>query len=394
MFDQNTQQKAVKKTALGISNNSFGKLSVVTLLTVLVVFIALRLTAPTIITWYANRAIERTPAIVGSVDDVDLALIAGNYSIKGVNIRQLGDKETFPLFIADRVNVSILWSELFWGELVTEITVIKPTIGLYDRPDDKVFEDSAITDEKTWIGLVRDLTPFAIDKLTVENGTFIMDAQAQLKRSEFSVQNIQLIVTNIANASVTDTVAIAKMTGDIQNQAQLKLSANFDPNTNKPTFDINIEMERLPVSYIDSLMKFYAPFDLEAGQIELASELKSVNGKVTGDVQAGIYKLDVFSWHEDVVEDGDNPIQLIFDMIGGALASLLESGDKYLIATRVSIEGSLDDPDVSTFDALLGILKNAFIEAYSLKVEDSVSGLEEPLSDNKESPKAKAEVES
>ena len=383
MFDQNTQQKAVKKTPLGISNNRFGKLSVVTLLTVLVVFIALRLTAPTIITWYANRAIERTPAIVGSVDDVDLALIAGNYSIKGVNIRQLGDKETFPLFIAERVNVSILWSELLWGELVTEITVIKPTIGLYDRPDDKVFEDSAITDEKTWIGLARDLTPFAIDKLIVENGTFIMDAQAQLKRSEFSVQNIQLIVTNIANASVSDTVAIAKMTGDIQNQAQLKLAANFDPNTNKPTFDINIEMERLPVSYIDSLMKFYAPFDLEAGQIELASELKSVNGKVTGYVQAGIYKLDVFSWHEDVVEDGDNPIQLIFDMIGGALASLLESGDKDLIATRVSIEGTLDDPDVSTFDALSGILRNAFIEAYNLKVEDSVSGLKEPIEINK-----------
>ena len=59
----------------------------------------------------------------------------------------------------------------------------------------------------------------------------------------------------------------------------------------------------------------------------------------------------------------------------------------------MSIDGVIDDPDVSSFDALLGILKNAFIEAYSMKLEDSVNGLEESLKDNKEYSKAKAEVE-
>jgi hypothetical protein len=367
-----------------MSNNRLGKRSAVTLFTVLVVLIVLRLTAPTIITWYANRAIEQTPAIVGSVDDVDLALIDGAYSFKGVNIRQIGDKETFPLFIAERVDVSIFWRALIRGELVTEISIVNPIIGLYDRPEDKMFEDNAILDLNTWIRLARYLTPFTIDKISVNNGTFIMDAQAQLKRSEFSVNNIQLVVVNIANSILADTVAIAELTGDIQNQAKVKVAANFDPNTQKPTFDINLEMEKLPVSYIDSLMKFYAPFDLEAGQIELAGELKSVNGIVSGYVQAGIYDLDVFSWHEDVFEDGDNPIQLIFDIIGGSLASLLEDDDKDLIATRMSIEGSLDDPDVSNFEALSGIFKNAFIEAYSMKVENSVSGLKKPSKEEEE----------
>jgi len=369
-----------------MTNNRVKKLTAIFLLMLLVLLIALRLSAPSIITWYANQAIEQTPAIQGSVDDVDLALIAGAYSIKGVNIRQTGDKKDLPLFIADRVNISVLWSALLRGELVTEIAIINPIIGLYDRPQDKVFENSAITDEKTWIGLARNFTPFAIDKLTVVNGTFIMDAQAQLKRSEFSVQNIQLLVTNIANSRDFDPVATATMTGDIQNKAKLKIVGSFDPNTTKPTFDIDFEMEKLPVSYIDSLLKFYAPFDFEAGQVDMASELKSVDGKLTGYVQTGVYELDVFSWHEDVVEDGDNPIQLLFDMVGGILASLFENDDRDLVATRVPIEGSLEDPDVSIFDALSGILRNAFIEAYSLKIEDSVSGL-------KESTEATQEVE-
>eukprot|EP00919_Chromeraceae_sp_WS-2016_P071529 GHVR01169348.1.p2 GENE.GHVR01169348.1~~GHVR01169348.1.p2 ORF type:complete len:102 (-),score=15.61 GHVR01169348.1:142-447(-) len=99
-----------------------------------------------------------------------------------------------------------------------------------------------------------------------------------------------------------------------------------------------------------------------------------------------------FSWHEDVIEDGDNPLLLMFEMIGGALATLFANDDKDLVATRVPIEGALDDPHVSTFDALSGILKNAFIEAYSLKVEDSVSGLGQPSRTNEKASEAKGDL--
>jgi hypothetical protein len=274
--------------------------------------------------------------------------------------------------MADKMSISLLWSALFKGELVAELTLTKPTICLYDRPQDKVFEDPAITDEKTWLGLANNLTPFSINKLTVENGTFVMDALSKLKRSEFKLSNIQLLITNIANIKGQNTVATAKMTGDIQNQAKLSLTGTFDPNTVKPSFDLNLEMAKLPVSYIDALMQFYAPFDFEAGEIDMASEIKSVQGQVTGYMKLGIYHLEIFSWHEDVVEDDTNPIEIGIEMLGGMLATLFENDNKELVATSVSIEGNIDSPDVSAWQAFVGILRNAFIEAYSLKIEESV----------------------
>lgn len=370
------------------------KVSTVIAVCGLLTVILLRVAAPSIITWYANRTIQQTDGISGSVADVDLHVIAGSYSIFQTNIRQTGDSQDLPLFVVERIDISILWSALLKGEWVAEVNIIRPLVSLYDRPQDKVFESEAVTNEKTWLGLARNLSPFAIDKLTVENGTFSMDAQSQLKRSKFTVQNIQLAATDISNSKSATTIANAKLTGDIQDHAKILVNASFDPNTAKPTFDINLEMEKLPVSYIDSLIKFYAPFDFEAGQLDLASELKAVEGQVTGYLQAGIYELDVFSWHEDVVEDGDNPALLIVEMIGGALATLFANNDKDLVATRVPIEGALDDPNVSTFDALSGILRNAFIEAYSLKVENSVSGLDEPDSAHKNISDAKDEVDS
>ena len=173
--------------------------------------------------------------------------------------------------------------------------MIKPTIGLYDRPDNKVFKNEAITDVKMRIGLAHNLTPFSIDKLIVENGTFTMDVESQLKRSTFSIENMQLLVTNIANSKEADVIAHAEISGDIQNKAHLILTANIDPNTLKPNFDLNTEMEKLPVAYFDSLIKFYTPFDLEAGQLDMASEMKAFDGQVTGYIEIGVYQLDVFS---------------------------------------------------------------------------------------------------
>ena len=348
------------------------KTKIISLLVILFALLMVRMAAPSIATWYVNRTIEKTQSIEGAVGGVELAIFAGAYSINNINIRQAGDSQEFPLFMAEKMSISLLWSALFKGKLVAELTLTKPTIGLYDRPKDKVFEDPAITDEKTWLGLANNLTPFSINTLTVENGTFVMDAQSKLKRSEFRLSNIQLLLTNIANIKGQNTEASVNMTGDIQNQAKLTLTGTFDPNTIKPNFDLNLEMAKLPVSYVDALMKFYAPFDFEAGEIDMASEIKSQQGNVTGYVKVGIYHLDIFSWHEDVVEDDTNPIDLGIEMLGGMLATLFENDNKELVATRVPIEGNIDSPDISNWEAFVGILRNAFIQAYSLKVEGSV----------------------
>ncbi len=349
------------------------------------VLLIVRFSAPSFMTWYANQTIKRTDAIVGSVADVDLGILDGGYTIHGINIRQAGDKKDFPLIVADKIEISIFWRALLKGRLVTEISIVNPTIGLYDRPQDKVIENQAIINEKTWLGLARELTPFDIDKLTIINGSIAIDAEAQLKRTEFSIDNIQMLVTDIVISKNSATLAKAQLSGDIQNQAKVTLTAEFDPNTSKPTFDVNLEMAKLPVSYFKSLMEFYAPFDFEAGEIDLACELKSQAGEVEGYIQIGFYELDVFSWREDIINDDANPLRPIFDAIGGVLVSVLEKGDRNLLATRVDIKGSLDNPKISIIDAFAAMLRNAFIETYDLKLEHSVIGLnEQPNSSPKE----------
>lgn len=99
----------------------------------------------------------------------------------------------------------------------------------------------------------------------------------------------------------------------------------------------------------------------------------SDEGVVDGYVKVGVFNLDVFSWEKDVVEDGDNIFQLLIEGLSGMFSELIENGDNDSIATRFPVRGTLTDTNVPISTAILGLFRNAFIEAYNMKLEDVVS---------------------
>lgn len=359
-----------------ISRPLKSKKTIVLVLLVLLL-IAVRIALASIVVWYVNTIIDEAPGISGSVKDVDIALIQGAYQLNDVNLYQDGDNLQQPLLSASQIELSVLWSALFEGQIVTEIVMIAPKISLFDQSKDNIIESDSVLNEKTWLGLATDLTPLAIDKLTVVRGAFVMDAKDQLKRASFSVEDVELEASNIAVAPQSPQIAELAFSGKVQGTADLSLTASFDPNEKVPTFDMNVEMDKINVSYLDALIKFYSPVDFEAGHIDLASELKAEKGAITGYFKVGIYELEVFSWQEDAIEDDDNPIELLGEAAGGMVAEIFENDDEQLIATRIPISGDLNNPDISAWEAFKGIVKNAFVQAYDLKLEDSVIGLKE-----------------
>ncbi|MEP1553654.1 MAG: hypothetical protein ABJJ91_13285, partial [Paraglaciecola sp.] len=174
------------------------KLIVVVLFVLLLV--AFRIALASIMVWYVNKTIDETPGISGSVKEVDVALIQGAYQLNQVNLYQEGDNQQQPLLLAPQIELSILWSGLFEGQIVTEIVMIEPKVSLFDQPKDDIIESDSVLNEKTWLGLATDLTPLAIDKLTVVRGAFVMDAKDQLQLASFSVAEVELVATNIAVA--------------------------------------------------------------------------------------------------------------------------------------------------------------------------------------------------
>jgi hypothetical protein len=353
---------------LGIANRKI----LIVLLVALLIALSLRVVAPSIVLWYVNKTIAETQGITGKVEDIDLALFRGAYVIEGIDIQQQKADASSPFIHIHKVDLSILWSALFEGHLVSEIVLHSPTISLSDSRDQSVIESDEVLQETTWIGLAKDLVPLSIDRLEIIDGKMSFAANFAEEQSEFIVSNITLLARNIAIRQNSDQVGDLFIGGSIQGQTPFKLTATFNPNKNKPTFDMNLEVAKLPVKAVEPMMKIYAPFDFEAGEIDMASELLAEQGKIDGYIKVGVYNLDIFSWHEDVIEDNDNPLELIVEALGGFISSLFENQNRDLIATKIPINGDFSEPDLSIVEAILGIIRNAFVEAYKLDVEHSV----------------------
>ncbi|GAA0859433.1 DUF748 domain-containing protein [Aliiglaciecola litoralis] len=367
-MDNRSHQKAWYKSAW--------VLSLIGVFSVLLIF---RIAAPYALEVYANKTLDETKGISGSIGDIDLHLYRGAYEIESIKIYQESlQGKSEPLLMVDRLDISVLWSALFRGKVVSELMFSEPKIYILDKAEKQDIEDEEIKDEETWISLSNSLAPFSIDRIELRNGSIRLKNIDTEINAETRLSDVNGFVLNITNSQEqASRLATFHFDAKLMDEATLKLSGSVDPFALKPTFDFDMSVERFAVKHIDALIKFYTPIDLEAGQIDGSMEMRVNEGKVDGYVKAGIFDVTVFSWKEDVVNDGDNPFSLLFEGITAAISELFENDKKDLIATTLPLSGTIGDTETSTLEAILGLLKNAFIEANNLQIDKSLSLQEE-----------------
>ncbi len=347
----------------------------ITLISLAVILVALRLVAPYAVQKGVNYAIKTTPGLSGQVGDVGIALYRGAYQVKDIELNLVDGGLQKPLISIQQLDISVLWSALFRGSIVSEMTFLKPQFYYADDVQQKEKINQDVQDEQTWITLANRLVPFSIDRIDIIDGRLMFETISAQRKTLTEITDVHGQITNLTNSKQRSGTLVTNLVLDaeIAGVCPLAVSGSYDPYASKPTFNVDVEMQRLPVKHIDHLISFYSPFDLEAGQIDFAMEFASKQGDVSGYVKAGVYDLSVFDWQEDVVKDGDNPFQWLFEATTGGIAELFEGGTKDLIATRVPLEGKIDDIQTPLWPAIGAIIKNAFIKSLDIKVDKVVS---------------------
>ncbi|ABG42638.1 hypothetical protein Patl_4139 [Paraglaciecola sp. T6c] len=347
----------------------------ITLISLAVILVALRLVAPYAVQKGVNYAIRTTPGLSGQVGDVDIALYRGAYQVENIELNLVDGDLQKPLISIQQLDISVLWSALLRGNIVSEMTFLKPQFYYADdvQQEEKINQD--VQNEQTWITLANRLVPFSIDRIDIIDGRLMFETISAKRKTLTEITDVHGQITNLTNSKQRSGSLVTHLALDaeIAGVCPLAVSGSYDPYAAKPTFNVDVEMQRLPVKHIDHLISFYSPFDLEAGQIDFAMEFASKQGDVSGYVKAGVYDLSVFDWQEDVVKDGDNPFQWLFEAATGGIAELFEGGKKDLIATRVPLEGKIDDIQTPLWPAIGAIIKNAFIKSLDIKVDKVVS---------------------
>ena len=191
---------------------------------------------------------------------------------------------------------------------------------------------------------------------------------------DISLHDIQGKLTNLVNNDTLSSDRVAQVSASAQTaqQGTLTLEGELDPSTANPTFDVDIQADNVALKNFENLFDTYAPFDLEAGSLTLAAELAADDGKLKGYIKPIIHNVEVFSWKEDIEEDGDGPIEGGIEMLAAFAMEIFENQSEDQFATRIPLEGDIADPETSIWASLGAVIKNAFIQAFSGDVEDSV----------------------
>ena len=337
------------------------------LVMILSILIILRLYLPYWALYTVNQKLSDMGDYSGKIESVDIDLYRGAYQLQDLSVSKIKGAHKVPFIRIDDIDIALSWRALFKGEVLADISLDSPQVNFVDSEKADNAQSGKGGD---WQGVVEGLIPITISKITLNDGTIAFRNFESEPPVNVQLTELNAKVSNLTNIAGQDGKRVATLVLDAKllNSAHLEMDAQFDPFVTND-FGIALKTESVSLPLLNDFAQAYAGFDFRAGTGEVVSELKAANGELTGYIKPLFKKVDILDWQQDAVEDGDGLLQLSWEGISGGLTALFTNSDTNKAATIIEINGSLNDPEISTFDAVMAALKNAFIEAFDNKFE-------------------------
>ncbi len=202
-------------------------------------------------------------------------------------------------------------------------------------------------------------TLIRIDHGVIKNSEFGFVNHAAQPPYRVFVTNGELRIENLSN-HLSQGSSIVTLTGKFMGTGDTVISGTFRPEKKSPDFDLHAKIERTQMHAMNDLLRAYGNFDVTAGAFSLYSELKVKNGGVEGYMKPLFRDMKVY----DTRQDREKTLfRKLYEGLVGGVAKLLENTPRDEVATRTDVVGPLEDPQTSTWQTVINLVKNAFFKA-------------------------------
>ena len=173
------------------------------------------------------------------------------------------------------------------------------------------------------------------------------------------ISNTDGTLTNLSNQEVEGTAG-AKLKGAFMGSGTATAEATFKAEKSGPAFDIGVRVEEVDVTTLNELFRAYGRFDTSAGRFFLYSELAANDGVITGYIKPLFKDLKIYSKEQDRSKPA---VRKMYEHVVSGIAKLLKNRQREEVATKAEVLGRIDNPRVSTVDAVVKLVQNAFFKA-------------------------------
>ncbi|MBN8611958.1 MAG: DUF748 domain-containing protein [Deltaproteobacteria bacterium] len=331
------------------------------LLGILGVLVLARLALPWVLKTVINDRLAQMDGYTGRVLDVDVSLLRGAYTLDDLRIERIDRDVPVPFVEAESIDISLEWLALLQGKVVAELVVEHPVLNFVNGRGGQTGEGN------DWRQTVDDLVPITINHLAIHDGEVHYRDFGSRPSVDVVAANLEVEATGLSTHYEEGSERLpahVEVTSRVQRSGQLRAAIDLDPWDERPTFDLALSLEHLRARELNRFLRAYAWVDAEQGEFYCYSEISSRRGAFRGYVKPMVEHLSLFRWGED-----DDVFHQIADLFVQLVVDLFENHGTDRFATRVNVSGTIDQPGVNGFEAVVGVLRNTFIEAFEHGLE-------------------------
>lgn len=338
------------------------RISLLVLMALVLALAVLRLMLPAIVERTVNSRLERMGDYRGHVDDVDLALWRGAYTLHALRIDKVDGEVPVPLLEAPRTVISLSWRHLLRGAIVAEALFDQPTVHFVDGRQDA---DSQTGRGVDWRARLEALTPTRIDEVVIRDGRVVFHNFVSDPPVDIDMTGVDATVLNLTNVRNDEGERVAELTATAtaRGGARIESEARFDPIDRQGDFQFALRVLDIQLTEINDLAQAYANLDFESGNGELVMELEAVGGHLTGYAKPLFQDIQIFSWRNDIADARANPFRIAWEAVVEGVTTVFKNQPADQFGTRIDISGDIGDAELGTYSAIVGVLRNAFVNA-------------------------------
>jgi hypothetical protein len=219
--------------------------------------------------------------------------------------------------------------------------------------------------------------PLQLNRIEIISGTIRYVDKTTKPPVDIQLSNLNVVAHNLNNSYDSSNLLPARILGTATvYEGQLNVEINMNPLASYPTFDLDMELKDTNLALLNDFFNAYAKVDVNKGNFGLFVEVAAKDGSFDGYVKPLIQELDVLGGEDR----DDNFLRKLWEAFVGSVGQLFENPSKDQVATKIPLQGRLDNPRTGTWVAIFNILQNAFIRALqpSIDHEINIQSLEVP----------------
>lgn len=342
-------------------------------LSIVGVLIAGRIYLPTYIKKQLNSFLyDKVPGYTGQVQDVDVSIIRGAYSIEGFSFKKKKGDVVSPFVYIDDIDISLSWKALFRRRILMDLYVFRPELTFIDSANENKQQLGQGTGFQKWQEVYKKLIPVKLENLKIRQGKISFLNNDTKVPIEIFLGDIKVDAKNINNSKKDKDVLVSdfKVSAIAQKHAELSASGSFNVISNPLMFDLNAKLENFKLVSINEFLSAYGPMDLTSGTFNFYTELASKHNKVVGYIKPTFDNVDVIDGKESL-----NSLRKFGLEVGSAVLNLFfRNGKTISVASKIPIEGDLRKPNLGLWQGFKVALDNAWgSPAVEKKIDNEIT---------------------